>query len=503
MDTRRPVRRALRAALLAMSAATLLASESIGPQTAPPRPTPAATASVTPAGAQAPGQAAPAGTATTPVATGRAPLFRVILNDGTALVSYGEFTRVGDRVVFSMPIGSPRGDRYQLVTLPVSVVNWDSTEEYANATRYAQYMATRGEGDYAVLTGQVAQALSEIGLAKDPGRRLQLAEQTRRLLVAWPLEHYGYRASDIQDMLSLLEGTISQLRGEAGVRQFDFSLVATIQPPTMPLLPDPGLSQGIDQALLAARLSDVPAERMALLSSAIAAIDANGKSLSTAWAEATRALAQSQLNGELRTERRYAELSRVTVARANAAAARADVRAVERVIATFKAGDRALGQQRKDQAASLLALLQQRLDSARRLRLMRDQWALKSAAFRVYRQQVSLPILQLAAMRTWLEAVKTLAGPDVELLPGLTRRFEQVSGDLARIDVPSDMAAAHATLQSAAELGAQAMRVREQAAAEGDMNTAWNASSAAAASMLMLTRARQQIALAARPPEMR
>jgi len=58
-----------------------------------------------------------------------APLFRVILKDGTALVSYGEFTRVGDRVVFSMPLDSPRGERLQLVNLNTSVVNWQRTDK--------------------------------------------------------------------------------------------------------------------------------------------------------------------------------------------------------------------------------------------------------------------------------------------------------------------------------------------------------------------------------------
>jgi hypothetical protein len=480
MDIRRPLRRALCAALLAIGAAAPAASQSVAAKAPPAQPGPAA-----------------------PAPASRTPLFRLILNDGTALVSYGEFTRVGDRVVFSMPLGSPRGDRYQLVTLPASVVNWDSTDEYAAATRYAQYMATRGEADFAVLTGQVAQALNEIGLRKDPERRLQLAEQTRRVLVAWPLEHYGYRSNDIRDMLSLLEGTISQLRGAAGMKQFDFSLVAAIEPPTMPLLPDPSPAQSIDQLLLAARLSDVPAERVGLLRAAIGAIDENRQSISAPWALATRGLAESQLTRELRTERRYAELSRVTVARVNAAAARADVHGVERTIATFEARDRALGRQRKDGSANLLALLQQRLDSARRLRLMRDQWVRKAAAFREYRKQVSLPIAQLAALAPSLRDVKALAGPDARSLPILARRFERVSSRLAHIRVPTDMAAAHATLQSAAELGRQAMSVRERAVADGDMDAAWNASSAAAASMLMLARARQQIELAARPPEKR
>ena len=34
-----------------------------------------------------------------------ATLFRVFLRDGASLVSYGEFARVGDQVVFSMPVG--------------------------------------------------------------------------------------------------------------------------------------------------------------------------------------------------------------------------------------------------------------------------------------------------------------------------------------------------------------------------------------------------------------
>ncbi len=484
MDARRQVLRALGAALLALGASAPAVAQNAGPAS------PLAAAAA----------ARSAGSTTEAAPAGRSPLFRVILNDGTALMSFGELARVGDRVIFSMPIGSPQSEQYQLVTLPAAVVNWESTDEYTAATRFAQYKATRGEEDFATLTGQVAQALNEIGLAKDPERRLQIAEQTRRLLISWPLEHYGYRASDIQDMLSLLEGTMHQLRGAAGVRQFDFSLVATLQPPTMPLLPNPSISQAIDQALMAAKLSEVPAERIALLRSAMSAIDANRANLSDPWAEATRVVAESRLDTEMKTERQYADLSRAAVAQADAAAARADVRGVERAMAAFEAGDRALGQQRKDDVAGLLALMQQRLDSARRLRLMRDQWVRKAESIRVYRGQVDLIIARMVLLRPMLEDVKSLAGPDALLLPGLQRRFDLISQRLAKIQVPPDMAAAHATLQSAAEMGSQAMRVREQAVAAGNMDAAWNASSAAAASMLMLANARKQIEEAARPP---
>jgi len=443
-------------------------------------------------------QPAPPATAAPP-----APLFRVILKDGTALVSYGEFTRVGDRVVFSMPLDSPRGERLQLVNLPASVVNWESTDQYAIATRYAQYVASRAEADYAVLTGQVAAVLNEIALAKDPARRLQIAEQARRILAAWPAEHLGYRSADVSEMLSLLAATMTELRDDSRTRQYSFDLVATIEPPSMPLLPDPTPTQAIEQVLLAARLSDVPAERITLLRSAISAIDEKAGRVPKNWARQTRASAQATLDAELAIERRYAELSRDTVARAAAAAAAADVRGVEEAMSRLQARDRSLGGKRKDQVAGLLALLQERLDSARRLRLLRDQWARKAEAFRTYQDQVRSPLDNLSKLEPKLRDVKSLAGPAVSSLPDLMQSFERISRQLALIKPPDDLVPAHATLKSAAELGQQAMRTRERAAVLGDVAMAWDASSAAAGSIMMLAEARRQIEAATRQPELR
>ena len=47
-------------------------------------------------------------------------LLRVFLLDGTTLTSYGEYARVGDRIVFSMPLGTGADGtpRLQLVSLP-------------------------------------------------------------------------------------------------------------------------------------------------------------------------------------------------------------------------------------------------------------------------------------------------------------------------------------------------------------------------------------------------
>ena len=126
-------------------------------------------------------------------------LLRVFLNDGTAIVSYGEYARVGDRLVFSMPIGGVEANGgsnplLHVVNLPVSAVNWTATEKYAESARYTSYIANSAESDYAALAGEVAATLNAIVLNKDPGKRLDMAVEARKRLASWPKDHYGYRA---------------------------------------------------------------------------------------------------------------------------------------------------------------------------------------------------------------------------------------------------------------------------------------------------------------------
>ncbi|RPJ64258.1 MAG: hypothetical protein EHM24_23330 [Acidobacteria bacterium] len=434
--------------------------------------------------------------------TGAAPLFRVILNDGTALVSYGEYSRVGDRVVFSMPLGDPSLARLQLVNLPAAAVNWESTERYAEATRYAQYVATRAEADYAVLTGQVAEALQAIAITAAPSRRLEIAEQIRRYLSGWPAAHYGYRSRDVREMEALLDETISGLRASAGVQQFDLSLVAMVEPPTMPRLPDPSPAQSIEQAMVAARVADVPAERMTLLRAVIALIDEDHAQLPGDWARRAKESAKATLEAELQAEKKYADLSKSVLQAASRAAASADVRGVTKAMDRLRSRDARLGGKRPDEVRALMAALEDKLDAARRLRLMRDQWTLRSQAFEQYRRDVAPGVRGLQDLRDRLEDIRSLAGPGVADLPSLASRFERVYRQLAVVKPPPEMAAAHATLLSAADLGVQAVRARSKAALNGDVAAAWDASAAASGSVMMLAQALQRIEVLSRPPEL-
>ena len=125
-----------------------------------------------------------------PVAAGAQdgrPLYRVFLSDGTALVSFGEWARVGDRLVFSMPLTPGAGPSdLHLVSLPVARVDLARSERYAEAVRAANYAATQGESDFAKLSSDVADVLNRVALIADPTARLSAAEEARRALTEWP-----------------------------------------------------------------------------------------------------------------------------------------------------------------------------------------------------------------------------------------------------------------------------------------------------------------------------
>src|SRR5262249_12028260 len=85
---------------------------------------------------------------------------RLFLKDGTPVVSYGEFARVNDHVVFSMPVGgSAETPRLHLISLPDTTIDWARTDRYGQSARYQQYAGATGEEDFARLSNDVAQVL--------------------------------------------------------------------------------------------------------------------------------------------------------------------------------------------------------------------------------------------------------------------------------------------------------------------------------------------------------
>jgi hypothetical protein len=439
-------------------------------------------------------------------------LFRVFLNDGTAIVSYGEYARVGDRIVFSMPMGAvdantPGDPSLHVVNLPVSAVNWTATEKYAASARHTHYMANSAESDYAALAGDVAATLNAIVLANDAKARLNMAVSARRRLATWPRDHYGYRADDVREMLGLLDEAISGLRVAAGESSFAIDLVATAPPrdprDQVPMLGAPSAVEAITQAIAAAKATDVAVDRVSILRGVVAALDNPPIAVPVAWARLTRRWAVHTITEEARIEKTYGALTSAALKRATAAAGRADVRAVERVLATVDRRDGQLGRRRSEEINALIEQVRIQLDAARRLRLARDRWQERASSYRAYKKNIAAVLTSMSRAQSTIDDIKRLAGSDAGVLVGLGDRLATHLKALDVLSVPDDLKPAHALLMSAVTLAETAVKTRRQAAVSGELPLAWDASSAAAGSMMLLKRAQEDMEAAVRLPEIR
>lgn len=430
--------------------------------------------------------------------------YRVFLKDGTTVTSYGDFARVGDRVVFSLPLGDVQGQpRLHLASLPASSVDWATTERYRTATRASQYAATRGEQDFAVLSADVARLLNDIAQLEDPTQRLALALDARGKLAGWPAAHFGYKATEIRQILALVDEVIADLRAAAGEGRFDISLVAgVVDPPAVTPLPPPSLQESIVQALWAADFASSAAERRTLLEAAVGALDAAGPRLPTAWSVSTRGRAERLLATESALDARVAVVRAHALATVDRASAKGDVKAVEGVLRQIRQSTLEFATTRGDEIKALLDTIEARLDATRRLRLALDQWEVKGASLRGYQKSVEKPLRDVLRGRSALEDIKLLAGPSLGTLESLDRRLADVTSKLLAIQAPSDGKPVHALLTSAVQMAVHAVRLRRTAIGSGNMQEARDASAAAAGALMMLDRVRQDVARLSQPPQL-
>lgn len=429
----------------------------------------------------------------TPRAQGAsAALFRIFLSDGTSLVSYGEFARVADRVVFSIPLGEGPDPKLHLVSIPESTVNWARTDEYSVAVRAHRYAETRGEQDFVMLTGQVTAALNDIALAPDPKRRVAMAEEARRNLAAWPAANHGYRAADVAQLVGMLDDVVAEMRIAAGENQFDLSLVATSTPPPLaPLLPPPDVRGSLEAAYRAALLASDPDERIALLRTLTQELPFAPSSAT--WAPVLRARASAALLAELRVENAYGDLVKNALKGGAERAARADVRGLQQIIAKALSTDDRLGRRRSGQMAGLLAALDLRLDQARRLRLARDGWGVRVEEFRAYRAAIRKPRERVAGLRKWLGHIRDLSGPDPAVLRKLDDHASVAQREFSAVTPPPELQATHGLFVASVHMIRQATSLRRNAMSSNSLKLAWDASSAAAGALILAERASDEL----------
>jgi hypothetical protein len=384
-------------------------------------------------------------------------------------------------------------------------VDWDRTNRYAATARMTHYVQTQAEDDYAALSNQVATTLNEIAHTPDPALRLAIVERARRTLAEWPENHYGYRRAEVQQMLSLLDEAIADLRAARGAGRFDLTLSAFADPPAIvePLLPPPTPREAIEQVLAAARAVDTAAERTSLLATAVATIDRDKNALPAEWAAATRADASDAMRAELRRDRSYQLLTASAMATANRRARMADVPGLVRLLLSIQRRDAALGASRPDAVNALVAAVEAKLDAARQLQLARDRWALRAPELHRYRVAIGAPMDLFTELKPPLENIKSLAGSAPTTLSFIDRRVAQILKLISAIAPPEEVAGAHALLISAVQLAGHSAEIRREAVLAGDMTRAWDASSAAAGALMLGAKARADIQSLLRLPQLR
>jgi hypothetical protein len=434
-------------------------------------------------------------------------LFRIFLLDGTSLVSFGEFARLDSTVIFSMPVGgTPDQPRLYVVTLPASTVDWARTDRYSQAARVGWYADTRGEVEFQQLSSEVARVLNEIALLPDKERGLEIAEAARKSLADWPNTHYGYRAAEIQEIVALLDESISDLRASLGMSAFDLAFVASPAPavPLEPLLGGPTMAEQVGQAFRVALLTDRAADRVGLMHAVLGMLAEAGTSIPEREARRWRNEAEDVIRREASTDAAYAALSKRVLASATKSATAANVSGVERSLEDLRTQDDRLGNSRPETVDAVRVSLQEKLDAARRLRLRRDQWVARRALYRDYEKSTSEQVRQLTRLQPALEAIRRLDGPPPSTLSSLRKQLEGGADRLQRIGfgVPDDLRAAHELLVGAWRFAEKAVAARTDAVSSGNLSTAWEASSAAAGALLMLNKAQHDIGELIDPPQL-
>jgi hypothetical protein len=438
------------------------------------------------------------------VAADDAILFRVFLKDGTSLVSYGEYAHVGDRVVFSMPTSATPNPPLQLVNIPETRVDWDRTNRYTDSARGNRYVATQAETDYAELSGVLTKVLNDVANVTDPAKRLSLVENARRTLAEWPQNHFNYRQADVQQMVSMLDEAIADLKAAAGGERFNLSFVSLSSAVLAkePMLPPPTPTEAIQQVLSAARISDSAPDRKALLNAVIVSLNRDKATLPAAWAAKTRAEALAAIEQDARVDRAYQAMVKHLVLMAEQRARAADVRGVRQVLDMIKSSDAALGKKRPDEVANAVAAVDVHLTSARQLRLVRDRWTLRQPVLQQYNAAVSSPVDILQSLDENLKDIKELAGSSQTALSLIRKQVKSVVLLLAAVAPPDECRSVHALLGSAAQLADQAAQIRHEATMSGNVARAWDASAAAAGALMLSARAKAEIQTLLKLPQL-
>ena len=151
---------------------------------------------------------------------------------------------------------------------------------------------------------------------------------------------------------------------------------------------------------------------------------------------------------------------------------------------------------------ALNTAVQSQLFAARRLRLQRDQWLLRQSAYREYSRSVGSSLRLLVKSQGSLDKIRTLEGPAPEQLLALRQQLSGGAERLQRMRTPDYLRSTHELLVGSWRFAENATRARYDAIEGANAAAAWEASSAAAGALMMLSRVQLEIRALLEPPRL-
>jgi len=263
--------------------------------------------------------------------------------------------------------------------------------------------------------------------------------------------------------------------------------------PLEPMLGMPTPREQLDQVLRLAAMAPNATDRVTLLQSALAMVNENGAGLRGTEMTAMRASLETRIRNDFAVDKRYAKLSEQLTKRAAHEAAQARIAGVEQAMSRLDREDAKLGRRRPEVVESLRASIEASLSDARRLRLLRDQWVLRQAIYRDYQRLVGSQLLSLVKAQPQLEAIRRLDGPPLSALRSMQGRLSGGAERLERLPVPEDLRATHSLLVGSWRFAETAAKGRSDAVSTGNVARAWEASSAAAGALMLLSQVQGSI----------
>jgi len=427
-------------------------------------------------------------------------VFRVFLTDGRVVHSHGECAPLPDELVCVVKMGGGDvAETHDLLTVPITRVDMERTTAYARAVRAALYGATRGEREYAELTTDVARMLAELKASTDRDRRLGIAQVARRRLESWSGEHFGYRAAETRQLVSLLDEVIAELRVAAGETTFALDFAASLAPmEEIPTWPVPDLAESVEAALVAASVTPVAAERLALLRSAhrltlqVPALDATLRSRVTATLRAEEAV-----------EREYQALRADAIARADVAVRRGRASVMQRLIREVEERDVALGGRRPREMEAFKRRLTIELALATEQQAAFARWEQIKEPLLAYERRLRPVLDGWVSQRPVLRQLEARGVPSRSDLDRAVRRFIALESSLAALRPLPEVQEVHALFQSAVQMARHGLAMGQRLTVAANVDIAHNASSAVAGAELLLAQARRDLVPALNPRKVR